>query len=60
MNPLLNNNGNTMREFIDFVRQMQGANPQEVLNNLMASGRYTQAELDEAKRKAEQFLAFMK
>ena len=34
--------------------------PQQLLNELMASGKFTQAQLDQAKRMAEQFKGFLK
>lgn len=52
MNPLLQNrpggNGNMLQQF------------QQLLSELMASGKFTQAQLDQAKQMAEQFKGFLK
>ena len=61
MNPLLQNrpggNGNMMQQFQQFKKMLGTQDPQQLLNELMASGK---AQLDQAKRMAEQFKGFLK
>lgn len=56
MNPLLQNrpggNGNMLQQFQQFKKMLGTQDPQQLLNELMASGKFTQAQLDQAKRMA--------
>lgn len=64
MNPLLQNrpegNGNMLQQFQQFKKMLGAQDPQQLLNELMASGKFTQAQLDQAKQMAEQFKGFLK
>lgn len=64
MNPLLQNrpggNGNMLQKFQQFKKMLGTQDPQQLLNELMASGKFTQAQLDQAKQMAEQFKGFLK
>lgn len=64
MNPLLQNkprgNGNMLQQFQQFKKMLGTQDPQQLLNELMASGKFTQAQLDQAKQMAEQFKSFLK
>lgn len=43
-----------MNEFPQFMRQMQGQNPQQMLNQLVQSGRVSQQQLNLAQQMAQQ------
>ena len=60
MNPLRNNQMNMMQQFLQFKKMLSGKNPQDMLNQLMSSGRYTQDQLNWAKQQAEQFKNLLK
>lgn len=66
MNPLLQNrpggngNMNMLQQFQQFKKMLGTQDPQQLLNELMASGKFTQAQLDQAKQMAEQFKGFLK
>lgn len=64
MNPLLQNrprgNGNMLQQFQQFKKMLGTQDPQQLLNELMASGKFTQTQLDQAKQMAEQFKCFLK
>ena len=64
MNPLLQNrpggSGNMLQQFQQFKKMLGTQDPQQLLNELMASGKFTQAQLDQAKQMAEQFKGFLK
>lgn len=66
MNPLLQNrpggngNMNMLKQFQQFKKMLGTQDPQQLLNELMASGKFTQAQLDQAKQMAEQFKGFLK
>lgn len=53
---LMNNtqNGNIVQQFQQFVRQMQGKNPTEEINQLLQSGKVSQQQLNQAQQMAEQ------
>ena len=59
MNPLMNN-GNMFQQFQQFKKMMQGKDTQKVLNELVSSGKYSQQQVEQAKRMAEQFKSFLK
>ena len=56
-NPLFNalGGGNTgmMSDFQRFMQQMQGKNPQEEINKLLASGKISQQQLNQAQQMAQ-------
>ena len=64
MNPLLQNRpggrGNMLQQFQQFKKMLGTQDPQQLLNELMASRKFTQAQLDQAKQMAEQFKGFLK
>ena len=64
MKPLLQNrpggSGNMLQQFQQFKKMLGTQDPQQLLNELMASGKFTQAQLDQAKQMAEQFKGFLK
>lgn len=43
-----------MSQFPQFMTNMRGKNPQQILNNLMSSGRVTQQQLNQAQQMARQ------
>ena len=45
---------NMMQRFQQFVSQMQGKDPKAMLNDLVASGRVSQQQLDQAQKQAQQ------
>ena len=45
---------NMMQRFQQFVSQMQGKDPKAMLNDLVASGRVSQQQLDAAQRQVQQ------
>lgn len=58
-NPLFNPAGNQqpanmLEAFPKFMQQMRGKNPNEILNNLVSSGKVSQQQLDAAQRQAQQ------
>lgn len=49
-----------LQQFQQFKKMLGTQDPQQLLNKLMASGKFTQAQLDQAKQMAEQFKGFLK
>lgn len=49
-----------IQQFNQFKQQIRGQDPQKMLNDLLSSGRYSQSQVDEAKRMAQQLQQFMK
>lgn len=45
---------NMMQRFQQFMNQMQGKDPKAMLNDLVASGRVSQQQLDQAQKQAQQ------
>ena len=45
---------NMMQRFQQFMNQMQGKDPKAMLNDLVASGRVSQQQLDTAQKQAQQ------
>ena len=60
MNPLRNNTGNLFQRFLEFKKTMNGKDPQQVYNQLISSGRFTQEQITWAKQQAEAFKNFLK
>lgn len=48
-------NNNMIKQFQNFMKQMEGKNPQEEINKLLQSGAITQQQLNEAQQMAQQF-----
>lgn len=60
-NPLFNalggnghQNGNMLSQFQQFMGQMKGKNPNEILNNLVSSGQVSQSQLNKVQAQAKQ------
>lgn len=49
-----NQNNNILAQFQQFRQQMQGVNPTEMLNGLLASGKISQEHLNQAQQMARQ------
>ena len=43
-----------MTQFPQFMRQMQGQNPQQILNQMLQSGKVNQQQLNQAQQMAQQ------
>lgn len=59
MNPLFNAlNGNRqpnmLQQFQQFMNQMKGKDPNQMINELVSSGKVSQAQLDAAQKQAQQ------
>ena len=48
------NRPNMMNQFRQFMGQMKGQNPDEILNSLVSSGKVSQAQLNQAQSMAQQ------
>ncbi len=51
----MNNPMQMLQQFPQFVEQMRGKDPNQMLNDLMTSGRVSQSQLNEAQRLANQY-----
>ena len=51
---------NMMQRFQQFVSQMQGKDPKAMLNELVASGRVSQQQLDAAQRQVQQIASMFR
>ena len=51
---------NMMQRFQQFVGQMQGKDPKAMLNDLVASGRVSQQQLDAAQRQGQQIASMFR
>ena len=63
MNPFyqaMNPQGNLKQQFQQFVAQMQGRNPNAMIQELVQSGRVTQDQLNQAQQKAGQLMQFFR
>ena len=60
MNPLRNNRGNMLQQFLQFKKSLQGQDVNQIYNQVINSGKYTPEQIAEAKRKAEEFKDFLK
>ena len=45
---------NMLNQFQQFMNSMQGRDPNQILNELISSGKVSQAQLDQAQRQAQQ------
>ena len=50
----LGGQNNMIQQFTRFMQSMQGRNPQQMINELVSSGRISQAQLDQAQKQAQQ------
>lgn len=50
----MNHGNQTMNQFSQFMRSMQGKNPQQEIDNLLRSGKISQQQLDRAQQMAQQ------
>jgi hypothetical protein len=46
--------GNPMQAFTNFMNQMQGKNPNDIISQMVQSGQITQQQLNEVQKKAQQ------
>ncbi len=49
-----NSRNNVVAQFQQFMKQMKGKNPNEILNNLVSSGKINQDQLNQAQSMAQQ------
>ena len=54
LNQNQNSGQNVTNRFIEFVNGMRGKNPNQILNDLVSSGRVSQAQLNQVQRQAQQ------
>ena len=56
MNPFYQavNRPNMMQQFQTFMNQMRGKDPNQIINEMVSSGRVSQEQLDQAQRQAQQ------
>mgnify|MGYP001851250334 CR=1 FL=1 len=57
MNPFYQAMGpkpNMMQQFQQFMNQMRGKDPNQIIQQMVSSGRISQAQLDQAQRQAQQ------
>ena len=48
---------NVLNQFQQFMNSMQGRDPNQILNELISSGKVSQAQLDQAQQRAQQMAA---
>lgn len=53
-------NNNILQRFNEFRKQMEGKDPNEVLNNLLVSGQVTQEQVQQAVAQAKQLQNILK
>ena len=56
MNPFYQamNQPNMMRQFQQFMNQMRGKDPNQIINEMVSSGKISQQQLDAAQKQAQQ------
>ena len=59
MNPFFNAMGgnrqsNMVQQFVQFMQQMRGKDPNAIINETVSSGELTQAQLDQIQKQAQQ------
>ena len=56
MNPFYQamNRPNMMQQFQTFMNQMRGKDPNQIINEMVSSGRVSQQQLDQAQKQAQQ------
>ncbi len=52
-----NNRPDMMTQFKQFMGQMRGQNPNEILNNLVSSGKINQAQLNQVQSMKQQMMS---
>lgn len=57
-NPFYNGNSGCVPGFVQFMNSMKGKNPNEILNNLVNSGKVNQQQLNIAQQRAKQMSSF--
>lgn len=58
--PISNNPMELIGKFQDFAKQMQGKNPETLVNELLQSGKMSQAQYQQLSQQANQFVQFAK
>lgn len=53
-NTLQPKNGNIMTQFFSFMQQARGQNPQQIINNMLSSGKLTQEQYQQVQERANQ------
>ena len=51
--------GNPMQAFVNFMNQMQGKNPNDIINQMVQSGQISQQQLNQAQQMAQQMQGMM-
>ena len=64
MNPFFqamggNRQPNMMQQFQQFMQQMKSQDPNRILNDIVSSGKISQAQLDQAQQKAQQMAGLL-
>ena len=49
-----NNQSNMLQQFQQFMNQMRGKDPNQMINELVSSGQISQAQLNQAQKQAQQ------
>lgn len=52
-----NNQPNMLQQFQQFMNQMRGKDPNQMINELVSSGQISQAQLNQAQKQAQQMAA---
>nr|DAO63045.1 MAG TPA: Short C-terminal domain [Caudoviricetes sp.] len=62
VNPTMLNNGpaQMIQQFAEFKKQMQGKNPQAIVQELLNSGRMSQAQFEQLKQQAQSLQNILK
>ena len=58
--PQNNNPIRLIQEFAQFKKQMQGKNPQAIINNLLKNGQMTQSQFEQLKQQAHELEKLLK
>lgn len=58
--PALNNITQMISQFAQFKNQMQGRNPQAIVQNLLASGQMSQSQFEMLKQQAQSLQSILK
>lgn len=58
--PQSNNPMQIMQQFNQFKQQMRGKNPKAMVEDMIRTGRLSQAQFDQLKQQANQFQQFLK
>ena len=52
-----NNQPNMLQQFQQFMNQMRGKDPNQMINEMVSSGQISQAQLNQAQKQAQQMAA---